>query len=130
MAVLAALAMALEDMVAAVMESTVPPSLVTAMPSVWPMKSCEEIVLGYLGAEAARLGVVDHARAGYRVVLGADAEGGGYGALGAGEGELDDPAGVAGGGDGVDGREGLGVEGDLGIAARRWAARRYRRLRS
>ena len=38
MAVLAALAMALEDIVAAVMESTVPPSLVTAMPSVWPMK--------------------------------------------------------------------------------------------
>ena len=37
-AVLAALAIALEEMVAAVMESTVPPSLVTAMPSVWPTK--------------------------------------------------------------------------------------------
>ena len=38
MAMLPASAMALEDMVAAVMAFTVPPSFVTAMPSVWPTR--------------------------------------------------------------------------------------------
>ena len=68
MAVLAALAMARDEMVAAVMVSIVPPSLVTAMPSLCPIKLSVKALLGYLGAEAARLRVVYDARAGDCVV--------------------------------------------------------------
>ena len=105
MAVLAALAIALAEMVAAVMESTVPPSLVTAMPSVWPTKLARKSSSTIFAPRPEVSEWEMTARAGDAVV-GGDAEGGGDGALRAGEGQLHDPALVARLGDRVHGLEG------------------------